>query len=60
MDLGVREWDKCFVIFKFVKKAFAGDINSTNLPCLTSVLPGDTFDSRNSSYKTSVQIDHSK
>ena len=25
------------------------NISSTNLPCLTSVLPGDTSDSRNSS-----------
>ena len=30
---------------------FAGDINLMNLPCLTSVLPGDTSDSNNSSLK---------
>ena len=29
--------------------AFAGDMNLKNLPCLTSVLPGDTSNSRNSS-----------
>ena len=29
-------------------KNFALDINSINLPCLTSVLPGDTSDSWNS------------
>ena len=31
------------------KKFATGDINSTSLPSLTSVLPGDTSDSRNSS-----------
>ena len=30
-------------------KTFAGDITLTNLPCLTSVLPGNTSDSRNAS-----------
>ena len=34
----------------FSKFTFAGDINLTNLPCLTSVLPGDTSDSQYSSY----------
>ena len=36
-----------FVIICFSKSP--GHINSTNLPCLTFVLPGDTSDSRNSS-----------
>ena len=35
-----RHGSQCFV---------AGYMNSTSLPCLTSVLPGDTSDSGNSS-----------
>ena len=31
-------------------------MNLTNLRCLTSVLPGDTSDSRNSSYKVGSEI----
>ena len=33
-----------------LKQPFAGDIKLTNMPRLTSVLPGDTSDSRNSSF----------
>ena len=34
-------------LYLSLKQTFAWDINSTNLPCLTSVLPGDTSDSWN-------------
>ena len=44
VNLGVGEMGFMFYDLKV-------DINSTNLLCLTSVLPGDTSDSRNSSLK---------
>ena len=34
-----------------LKNSSKGDINWMNLPCLASVLAGDTSDSRNSSIK---------
>ena len=41
----------CFVINKFLSNnPSLEDINSTNLLCLTSVLPGDASDSWNSSF----------
>ena len=50
VNLGVGEWNLCFVINTFLKSNFSpGDIDSTNLPCMTSVLPNDTSDSGNSS-----------
>ena len=48
MNLGVGEMGFMFFLFICSSKiTFAGDINPTNLLCLTSVLPGDTSDSRN-------------
>ena len=39
------------MIYMFLlNKPLSEDINSTDLPCLTSVLAGDTLDSQNSSY----------
>ena len=43
VNLGVGEMGFMFVIYTFLKnKSALEDINSTNLPCLNSVLPGDT------------------
>ena len=53
MNLGVGEigfmfGDLCILL----KKTSLGDINLTNLPCLTYVLPGDTSNSQYSSLET--------
>ena len=50
-NLGVR--DMIFMICDLkisLKYPFAGDMNSTTLPCLAFALLGDTSDSWNSSY----------
>ena len=50
VNLGVGEMGFMFCDLLFsLKYPFALDINSTHLLCLTSVLPGDTSDSQNSS-----------
>ena len=49
-NLGVGETGFLFCdLYVSLNNPLPGDINSTNLPCLTSVLPGDTSDSRNHS-----------
>ena len=46
----LEKWDLCFVNNTFLwNNPSPGDINPTNLPCLTFDLPSDTSDSRNSS-----------
>ena len=56
LNLGAREIGFMFCdLHASLKQASSGDINSMNLPCLTSVLPGDTSDSRNSSFHFSTK-----
>ena len=42
----VGQMEVYFVFYKFLINNLGQDINSTNLPCLTSVLAGDASDSR--------------
>ena len=50
---GLRGWrNEIYALWfiSFSRITLHGDINSTNLHCLASVLPGNTSDSRNSSF----------
>ena len=50
VNLGVAEMGFLFCdLYVSLNNPLPVDINSTNLPCLTSVLPGDTSISRNQS-----------
>ena len=49
LNLGVGEIGFMFCDLHLSLYPLSGDINLINLPCLTLVLPGNTFDSRNSS-----------
>ena len=51
VNIGVGEMGFLFCDLKVcLNKSFARDINSTNVPCLTSLMPFDTSDSWNSSF----------
>ena len=49
VNFGVGQMELYFVFYKFLINNLGQDINSTNLPCLTSVLADDASDSRDSS-----------
>ena len=50
LNLGVGEMGFMFCdLHVFLNNPSSGVLNSMMLPCLTSILPGDTSDSRNSS-----------
>ena len=56
VNLGVREMGFMFVVHTFLlNNPSPRDINSTYLPCLTSVLSGDTSNSRNSSCSVVIE-----
>ena len=48
LEVGEMEFMFCN-LYVNLNNSSVGDINLTNLPCLTSFLPGDTSDSQNSS-----------
>ena len=49
LEVGEMGFMFCDLLYS-LKYPFALDINSTHLPCLTSVLLNDTSDSQNSSH----------